>query len=301
MDSSLQTGDPRPQAAGSFNPGRSGIRPRKRLSQNFLRNRNVAKLMAESLHVEEGDVVLEIGPGEGVLTGWLLGSPAAAVFAVEVDERCIRWLNERFGEDGRLTVLRSDILTVRFDDLPVRERKIRVIGNLPYHLTSPILFHVLEQRSFVKDMTVMVQREVGRRLAAPPGSKEYGIPSVIFQLVSDVRLLFPVSKKSFSPVPKVDSAVVQAVFLENPRFRVNDWEFFVRFVRTVFNQRRKMLRNTIKPFLPGPDSASSPPVDLSARPEACSVSDLVLLANFLHALNRDANIPEEPGDSTWSF
>jgi 16S rRNA (adenine1518-N6/adenine1519-N6)-dimethyltransferase len=284
-----------------MNPDRSGIRPRKRFSQNFLRNRNVARLMAESLGLEQGDVVLEIGPGEGVLTEWLLGTAAGTVIAVELDERCVQWLEQRFGRDGRLTIMQSDILAVRFESLPAQGRKIRVIGNIPYHLTSPILFHVLGQRGFVKDMTVMLQREVARRLAAPPGSKEYGIPSVIFQLVSDVRLLFQVPKKSFSPVPKVDSAVVQAVFLDHPRFPVSDWEFFIRVVRALFNQRRKMLRNTVRPFLPGPDYPAPLPVDLSARPEDCSVSELVLLANFLYDQNRDANRLAEPGDSTWAF
>ncbi len=260
----------------------SGIRPKKRLSQHFMRDLSVARQLVESIGIREGDTVLEIGPGEGVLTQFLVESPAARIIAVEIDERMETILQSRFGGDDRFQLVLTDFMKADLNDLigPV-QRRILVLGNIPYGITSPILFRLLEHRSQIQDAGLTVQKEVGQRLASPPGSKIYGIPSVLFQAFSDVEILFPISRDAFYPVPEVDSAAIRIQFLETPRFQIEDIDYFVRIVRQAFGQRRKMLRNTLKPILSDFDGKKDLPIDLHQRPEALSVSDFVQLSNAL--------------------
>jgi 16S rRNA (adenine1518-N6/adenine1519-N6)-dimethyltransferase len=162
--------------------------------------------------------------------------------------------------------------------------RLRIVGNIPYRITTPILFFVLENRKHIRDATLMMQREVARRLAATPGSKDYGILSVFSRMAADVHILFDVRPTAFTPQPRVVSSVIHLDFLDEPRCRVNDEEFFRRMVRAVFNKRRKTLRNSLTYFLGSPPDRPGLPVDLSRRPEDLSLEELVALSNSLAAL-----------------
>lgn len=224
------------------------------------------------------DFLLEIGPGEGVLTKYLSGN-AGQLTVVDVDERVVVKIGALFGSS--VEVLHGDILETDIGELSRRSgKKVRVVGNIPYYITSPILFHVLDNRDAVVDLTIMMQREVARRIVAGRGNKEYGILSVFCQLFADVELLFDVSPNAFHPKPKVTSSVVQLRMLSAPRFVLRDERFFRLMVRGVFGKRRKTLRNSLGYVLEG-EAVSTSVVDLQRRPEDLSIEELVTLANDL--------------------
>jgi 16S rRNA (adenine1518-N6/adenine1519-N6)-dimethyltransferase len=266
--------------------GGSGLRLKRSLGQHFLRDENIARKIALAINPQPEDSILEIGPGEGALTRYLVGK-ARHLVAVELDDRVVEGLRERFG-GGVVEVVRGDILETDLEELAGRyRRKIRVAGNIPYNITSPILFHVLDHRSAVRDMTIMIQREVARRLVAGPGSKEYGIPSVFCRLFGDIELLFDVPPQCFIPVPAVTSSVMRMTMLERPRFELADEPFFRAMVRAVFGQRRKTLRNTLRSFLRTAELPPGLPVNPGRRPEELTVAELVELSNTLYARTHD--------------
>lgn len=256
----------------------SAVSPLKRFSQNFLIDHNIARKIVDSMQICSGDTVVEIGPGEGVLTEYLLRTPARSVTGIELDERLIGHLKTRFSDQNHFKLIHQDFLKTDISILVDQGQKIRIIGNLPYSVTSPILFHIMESQEKVHDITIMVQKEVGERLAANPCTKAYGIPSVLFQAVSDIQALFTVSPKSFRPVPQVDSIVLNIHFHESPKYPVQDWGLFITLVKTAFNQRRKMLRNTLKQWIPNPSGC---PIDLSLRPEQLNVKTWIDLADHI--------------------
>ena len=240
--------------------------------------------MVERMDVGEADRFLEIGPGYGILTAALLETCAEWVVGVEVDPFLCGALRARFGGEDRFRLIEGDFLHQELDTV-MGESPFRIAGNIPYAITSPILFRILESQPRCSDATLMVQKEVGERLVSGPGSKSYGIPSVIFQLFGRPEILFPVSRKAFKPVPAVDSVVVSIQFFKAPRFPVEDTIFFKHFLKTVFGQRRKMIRNSIKPLLPEGVSVGALAVDGSRRPESLSVEQLVRVANALFSLS----------------
>ena len=260
---------------------RSGFRPLRRFGQHFLKDRSVARRIVESMDIREGDHVLEIGPGEGVLTEFLMGSPAERIIGIEIDHRLASFLKKRFGHDRRFELIEKDFLKLTLAPLIRGGKKLRGIGNLPYSITTPILFRILDNRSRIQDLTVTLQREVGERIASPPGSKKYGIPSVLFQVFSRVKILFILSRNLFYPVPEVDSSVVQFRFFDRPLYDIEDVRFFCHLVRTVFGQRRKMLKNTLKKIVGDEEALGSVSVDLCQRPEVLSVGNFVQLSNEL--------------------
>src|SRR5512140_389063 len=231
-------------------PDDSGhLRPKKSLGQNFLRDDRIARKIVDAVAPRPGDVVLEFGPGEGALTGHLVASGAELIL-VELDKRSvmrIRALSERPG----VQVRHQHVLTVDLDGLAAAAgtERLRVVGNIPYYITSPILFHVLDNRRRVRDLTTMVQKEVARRLVAVPRTKAYGIVSVFCQLFADVEILFDVQPGSFHPRPDVTSSVVRLVMLDGPRYALRDEQFFRGMVRSVFGKRRKTLRNALRYFI----------------------------------------------------
>jgi 16S rRNA (adenine1518-N6/adenine1519-N6)-dimethyltransferase len=239
---------------------------------------NVARKIVEAIAPAMDQTVLEIGPGEGVLTA-LIAPRVGRLIAVELDVRAIPGLKSLVTERP-IEVINGDILTVEFASLLGPGKRLRVVGNIPYNITSPILFRILDQRVVVEDASLLMQREVARRLAAPHGNKEYGILSVFCQLYADVMVLFDVSPNVFFPKPEVTSSLVQLRMLSAPRFPVKDEPFFRSMVRAVFGKRRKTLRASLRYFLPALP-ASGLPVDLQRRPEDLSILELVQLANVL--------------------
>jgi 16S rRNA (adenine1518-N6/adenine1519-N6)-dimethyltransferase len=257
----------------------SGIRARKRLGQHFLKDRSFAMRLVGAMRLEETDRVLEIGPGEGVLTELLLESPAKTIYAIEIDRRLCQLLNTKFRGETRFHLIEGDFLRFDVPSVAGKGHTLRIVGNLPYYITSPILFHALENRFWVHDMIATVQKEVGDRITSPAGKKAYGVPSVLFQTYCDVKTLFSISRRAFSPVPQVDSVALHITFRRKPRYPILDEEVYKKVVKRTFNQRRKMLRNTLGMLIKNKSKLNGLSIDLARRPESLSVSEFVSLSN----------------------
>ncbi len=256
------------------------LRPRKSLGQNFLRDDNTARKIAAAIDPQPGDSILEIGPGEGALTRHLAGR-CRSLAVVDVDERAVGAMNAMF-PDGVVEVILGDFLTI---DLPAfagcHPGRFRVVGNIPYNITTPILFHVLDSRRPVHDLTITVQREVGRRMLARPGTGEYGILSVFCGYYAEVHALFEVSPNVFYPKPDVTSIVMNLKMLALPVLAADDDAFFREMVRSIFGKRRKTLRNSLRYFAT-PRGITVPGLPLlRKRPEELSLAELVNLSNTL--------------------
>ncbi|MFA7332596.1 MAG: 16S rRNA (adenine(1518)-N(6)/adenine(1519)-N(6))-dimethyltransferase RsmA [Candidatus Delongbacteria bacterium] len=267
--------------------------PKKSLGQNFLSDPWWIERIARALEIQEEDCVLEIGPGKGALTRALLPY-TRDLLAVEIDQRMVELLQAELGAHPNLRVIHEDFL--RFDlGAALGGRRVRVVGNLPYHITSSILMRVLEEirrgqtdpaAAQITDFAIMIQKEVAQRILSGPGSREYGILSVYVGLLCDGRILLDVPPGAFFPKPKVDSAVIRLRPLATPRAEVLDWDFFRRVVRAAFNQRRKMLRRSLLniPGVPNPEGLENADELLSRRPETLSVPEFADLAARLGAL-----------------
>jgi len=257
------------------------IRPKKHLGQHFLREGSFPGRIVESACIFPGDAVIEIGPGRGVLTDHLIRSPAAHIVAVEIDPVLAELLKSRYREEKKIQIHQGDFLKWPWEVFLSDHGRSRIVGNLPYNLTTPILFRILEYRSFIKSFTVTVQKEVGERLVSRPGCKQYGIPSVFFQTYADVRMLFNIPPAAFQPSPNVDSSVVHGTFREKPVHPINNDPFFWLMTKRIFGQRRKMIRNTLKGMV-GDEVLKHPfPVALSERPEMLDPTTLIRLSNEL--------------------
>lgn len=220
------------------------VAPRKKLSQNFLTNQAVARRIVDSLDISNKSTVVEIGPGTGALTRWLAESAAKRIVAIDVDERAIQHCNTQPWMSSKVQFVHADIRACALTEL-VGATKAQLIGNLPYGLSSEILFWILEHRAQFTNAVVMLQREVARRLVALPGSKEYGILSVALWFGTKAELLFTVQPGSFFPKPSVVSAVVSLKMRDEPPLQVDEKQFQT-FVRAAFSQRRKVLSNSLK-------------------------------------------------------
>ncbi len=222
---------------------REGLAPRKHLGQHFLVDRAVIERMVQLAEVEPTDVVLEIGPGTGALTE-VLGARAARLYLIEYDRGLSELLRRRYAEVSSVRVIHGDALRI---DLraEIPEGRVKVVASLPYNVSVPILFRLLEERRVFSDVTVMVQREVAERLVAGPGTSAYGAPSLLFQLYAEVHGRFRVPAAAFYPRPQVVSEVLRMRFAAAPRVPVEDPRLFAALVRAAFNQRRKMLRNAL--------------------------------------------------------
>jgi 16S rRNA (adenine1518-N6/adenine1519-N6)-dimethyltransferase len=219
------------------------VQPKKHLGQHFLKDDNIARKIVDSLQPSESSI-LEIGPGMGVLTKFLLELPDKECYFMDTDRESIRYLNEAFpGHTGRF--IHGDILKYNLKTL--FPDKFDIIGNFPYNISSQILFKVLDHRQQVTHVVGMIQKEVAQRLAAGPGSKTYGILSVLLQAYYRIEYLFTVNETVFIPPPKVKSAVIRLT--RNDREKLDcDEELFFKVVKTAFNQRRKTLRNSLRIF-----------------------------------------------------
>jgi len=223
------------------------VRPKRSLGQNFLVDDNIARKIVASLHLQKDDVLLEIGPGHGALTKYLAQS-VRHLIAVEIDGRVVDTLRTTYGSSSA-TILHQDFLETDIHSFARKFRtRIRVVGNIPYQLTSPILFKIFDEHRSVCDVTMMVQREVARRIVAKPGTRNCGILSVMSQFYGTPKVLFTVSSNCFYPKPNVTSTVLQMKLFQKPQSPV-DVELLRTVVRTAFGKRRKTLRNSLK-FLP---------------------------------------------------
>ena len=256
------------------------VKHKKALGQHFLMDLDVARRIAGTLDDFQGMPVVEVGPGMGVLTNFLLETHKD-VTVVEIDSESVAWLHENMPAlDGR--VVETDFLQLDLASL-FPGKKFCVIGNYPYNISSQIFFHVLDYRDEVVCCSGMLQKEVAERLAAQPGTKARGILSVLLQAWYDVEYLFTVDENVFNPPPKVKSGVVKLV--RNGVTELGcDEALFKSVVKTTFGQRRKTIRNSIKPMLNG---AELPECSLMAmRPEQLSVADFVELTNMLAGLRK---------------
>lgn len=244
------------------------VRPKKSLGQHFLADRNIAAKIVGSLTFGNYTSVLEIGPGMGVLSAFLLEKKGADLKFIEIDSESVEFLSKQFPGIEKM-IIRADILGTSLRD--IFDKPFAVIGNLPYNISSQIFFKILENRDLVCEVVCMVQREVAARIVSPPGSKEYGILSVLLQAYYNTEILFNVSPGVFRPPPAVMSSVMR--LSRNDRsFLECDESLFLRIVKTAFNQRRKMLSNSLKAITGG----SFPGLAFSdKRPEQLSVDDFI--------------------------
>jgi len=253
-----------------------GHRARKRFGQNFLRDPNTIRRIVAAIGPKPGEHLVEIGPGLGALTEPLIEA-AGHLTAIELDRDLAARLRERFPEE-RLRLIEGDALRFDFASLPA---PLRVVGNLPYNVSTPLLFHLAEYADRIVDMTFMLQKEVVERMAAEPGSAAYGRLSVMLQQRFSVRKCFDVPPGAFVPMPKVTSSIVRLTPLPEGTHALEDPEGFSRLVAAAFNQRRKTLRNALKALLPEQNLFARAEIDPNARAETLAVEDFVRLANVL--------------------
>lgn len=257
--------------------------PKKRLGQNFLRDGHARARIVAACDFSPSDIVLEIGPGQGAITP-LIAPRVAKVYAVEIDTQLIAGLEEKLRFFPNVAVLNRDIL--RFDICSIPEsasRKIRIFGNIPYYITSPIIEHLFASRAGIADIFLTVQKEFARRICAGPGSKEYGSFSCFVQYYAEPEILFDVKRHSFYPVPKVDSSFIRLRVRESPPVDADEESLF-RVIRSAFQQRRKTLRNSLEGLI---DDArldeffSRRRIDPRIRPEMLSLEDFACLASYV--------------------
>ncbi len=226
------------------------MQAKKSYGQHFLKNDSIAARIADSLQLaSQTGVVLEVGPGMGMLTKFLLAHKEYQTFAVEADRDMVEYLQKNYPEWPAENLIFRDFLDLDFHTV-FGDKPFCLIGNFPYNISTQILFKLLDFRAQIPEMVGMFQKEVADRIVAPPGSKVYGITSVLAQAFYRTEYLFTVERGSFNPPPKVLSAVIRLTRKDN--FDLGcDEQLFRQVVKTAFNQRRKMLRNTLKPFFQG--------------------------------------------------
>ena len=254
--------------------------PKKSLGQHFLIDRNMIDMIVLAVNPQPGDHLVEIGPGQGAITLPLLRKHGELT-AIEFDRDLVVPLSQAAHGVGQLTVIHKDVLEVDFTKL-AGEGTLRLVGNLPYNLSSPILFHALDHAAVVRDMHFMLQKEVVDRMAAPPGSKVYGRLSVMLQAYCTVTALFDVPPVACRPPPKVDSAVVRLVPLAAADVGIHDHARFAEVVRAAFGQRRKTLRNALSTVC-GATQIEAAGLRPDLRAEQVEVAAFVRLANSLGA------------------
>jgi len=258
------------------------FRPKQSLGQNFLQDDNVVRKIVRHMDIHPQDTVVEIGPGFGVLTEHLL-SAVPSLVAVELDGYLFEKLKSRF-EEQNLKLIHGDFLKTDLRQFVPADGKLRVVGNIPYHITSPVIFKIFDERHYVRDLVLMIQREVAERIVAPPGNKSYGILSVFSQLYAEPKILFYVSRQVFNPKPDVESAVIRWDFERARQWDIHDEEMFRRVVRTSFQQRRKMLRRSLHPLFGSRATPEEIDFDLRKRPEQLTVAEFVELSNLMAKL-----------------
>ncbi|MDR3559901.1 MAG: 16S rRNA (adenine(1518)-N(6)/adenine(1519)-N(6))-dimethyltransferase RsmA [Negativicutes bacterium] len=258
-----------------------GIHTSKKLGQNFLVDEGVVEKIVRSAALSSTDTVLEIGPGIGTLTQGL-AETGAKVVAVELDRRLIDVMTKTLAGYENIRVIHGDILKIDISQ-EISADKYKVVANLPYYITTPIVMGLLEQKLPIELLVTMVQKEVAERMVAPPGGKDYGALSVAVQYYSDPEIIFHVPPAAFIPAPAVESAVIRCAVRSKPPVAVNDEKAFFRVVRAAFAQRRKTLTNNMKAAgivdHAGKEILTQAGIDGNRRGETLSLAEFAAIAN----------------------
>ncbi|MDD4900081.1 MAG: 16S rRNA (adenine(1518)-N(6)/adenine(1519)-N(6))-dimethyltransferase RsmA [Candidatus Omnitrophica bacterium] len=249
------------------------LKPKKSLGQNFLIDRNIRKKIVSACDFSPEDVILEIGPGRGELTAEI-AQQVKKVFAVEIDHHLCAQLKGRFCDEKKIEIIHADILKFDLNKLKPQNKKIKIVGNIPYYISTPIIEYIIERRGRIASAYLTVQKEFAGRIVSGPGSKEFGALSCFVQYYLKPEIVFDIKKGSFFPVPKVASSFLKLEVRSAPAVKVEDEEYFFKIIRSAFNQRRKILRNSLAKILSEEKLGS---LKLK-RPEELSLEDFSGLA-----------------------
>jgi 16S rRNA (adenine1518-N6/adenine1519-N6)-dimethyltransferase len=250
-------------------------RARKRFGQHFLHDRTVIDRILRAVDPRPGDRLVEIGPGQGALTYPLL-QRCDRLIAVELDRDLVPRLEQEAQALGQLEVINADILEFELSSIAGTD-KLRLVGNLPYNISTPLMFHLLESAHLIEDMHFMVQKEVAQRIVAHPGDSSYGRLSVMLQYQCRCQYLFEVAPASFRPPPRVDSAVIRLLPMDEPEHEIGDYSSFARIVQSAFSQRRKTISNSLKSILDR-ETIIGCGIDPSMRAENLGIADFAALS-----------------------
>ena len=253
--------------------------PRKRFGQNYLQDAGIINSIISSLHIKKNEHFIEIGPGQGALTEPLLNK-GIRLDVVELDRDLVEVLVKKFDRYVNFNIYSADALTFNFSALAAEGEKLRVIGNLPYNISTPLLFHLLKYADCIEDLHFMLQKEVVDRICAKPGTKQYGKLSIMMQYHCAAEQLFNVGPESFSPAPKVMSAVVKLEPHRQPPVQIADLKKFKEVVTQAFSQRRKTVRNSLRKSVCEADFVRLS-IDPNARAEDLSIDEFAKLSNLL--------------------
>jgi 16S rRNA (adenine1518-N6/adenine1519-N6)-dimethyltransferase len=254
-------------------------RARKRFGQNFLTDSTVVDRIIHSINPQPDEKLVEIGPGLGALTCPLI-TATGELDVIELDRDIIPKLRLNCGLRGKLTIHNADVLRFDFNQIYDPQKKLRIVGNLPYNISTPIIFHLVEYADKIHDMHFMLQKEVVERLAAAPGNSDYGRLSVMAQYRFRVTPLFLVPPEAFDPRPKVESAIVKLTPYKTPPVAIDDEQLFASLVKQAFSQRRKTIRNVLK-NLCTPEQLAAADIDTTQRPEQLDLQQFARLSNVM--------------------
>ncbi len=254
-------------------------RARKRFGQNFLHDANVIERIIQSLNIKKEDSLIEIGPGHGALTD-IIVEQCKHLNVIEIDRDLAADFQWRYRDKDNFTLHNTDVLKFDFAANLSTKSKYKLLGNLPYNISTPLLFHLFKCKSLFSEMVFMLQLEVVDRICATPGSKNYGRLSVMSQYYCNATKLFKVPASAFNPQPKVESAIVRLVPLVAPQYEAKDPQLLETVVRTAFSQRRKTIQNSLKSILTK-SLLEQVGIDGSRRPETMSLHEYVIISNAL--------------------
>jgi len=257
----------------------------KKYGQNFLQDPGYARQIAAALASVPHDNIIEIGPGSGVLTTYIARGLYEKLQLIEIDARCVEMLKRDYGSNKNIEIINSDFLRYDFQFYWGEPKKqIKVIGNIPYYITSQILFKLLDNYRYISRIVLMVQKEVANRLTAECGSKDYGITSIFLATMGEAQVLFDIGKENFKPVPKVDSSVIMVEF-NRTTDEILDYHIFVNLVRGTFQTRRKKIKNSLDRIIGASNTARIRSIDLNCRPENLSPDEFKVLANEVYSFS----------------
>ncbi|MFT5706215.1 MAG: 16S rRNA (adenine1518-N6/adenine1519-N6)-dimethyltransferase [Oceanospirillaceae bacterium] len=263
------------------NSSNAGHKARKRFGQNFLQDQGVIRRIIRGVSPRPTDHMVEIGPGLGALTEVILDE-AGALDAIELDRDLIPILRTKFfSYEEKFRIFEADAMKFDFSSLQQDTRPLRIIGNLPYNISTQLIFHLLQHTTCVQDMHFMLQKEVVDRLAAKPGDKLYGRLGIMAQYYCEIEPLFIVPPEAFDPIPKVDSAIVRLMPYKNKPLVAKDLSTLQKIVKTSFSMRRKTLRNNLKNTVTG-EQLEALNIDPIRRPETLSLAEFICIADFVY-------------------